>query len=97
MPLGDPSDLRDDGRMRYAARSVSDTDAQEKLGALLDEVAQGTQIAITRQGREIARLVPSDRSKISREEFLRRAAALRARQPKQTSLSEDLIRGDRDR
>ena len=45
----------------------------------------------------LARLVPGEGPRISREEFLRRAAEIRGRQPKQTSLAEDLIREDRNR
>lgn len=83
--------------MKKTMRTVSETEVKENLDALLDEVAQGTPIAITRQGKEVARLVPMEGPRISREEFLRRAAARKARQPRQTSLAEDLIREDRDR
>ncbi len=83
--------------MKKAMRTVSESEVKENLDALLDEVAQGVQIAITRRGKEIARLVPIEGPRLSNEEFLRFAEEFRARQPKQTSLSEDLIREDRDR
>lgn len=41
--------------------------------------------------------MPSEGPRLSREEFLRFAEEVRTRQPKQTCLSEDLIREDRDR
>lgn len=41
--------------------------------------------------------MPSKGPRLSDEEFLRFAEEFRARQPKQTSLSENLIREDRDR
>ena len=83
--------------MKKPMRTVSETEVKQNLDALLDEVAQGAHIAITRRGKEVARIIPSDRPRLSDEEFLRRAAEIRARQPKQTSLAEDLVREDRDR
>ena len=83
--------------MKKAMRTVSETEVKENLHALLDEVAQGAHIAITRSGREVARLVPTEGPRISRQQFLRRAAARKARQPRQTSRAEDLVREDRDR
>lgn len=83
--------------MKKPMRTVNEAEVKENLDALLDEVAQGAHIAITRRGKEVARLVPSEGPRLSREEFLQFAEEFRARQPKQTSLSEDLIREDRDR
>lgn len=83
--------------MKKAMRTVSESEMKKHLAALLDEVAQGAQIVITRRGKEVARLVPSEGPRLSNEEFLRRAAELRARQPLHRSRSEDLIREDRDR
>ena len=83
--------------MKKPMRTVSETEVKENLDALLDEVAQGTHIAITRRGKEVARIIPSDRPRLSDEEFLRRAARLRAEQPLHRSRAEDLIREDRDR
>lgn len=40
-------------------REVSVFDAKNKLGALLDEVERGGEIAITRRGKVIAKLVPA--------------------------------------
>lgn len=39
-------------------RQVSEAEVRQKLGALLEEVASGTEIAIVRAGAEVARLVP---------------------------------------
>lgn len=83
--------------MKRAMRTLSDEEVKENLSAVLDEVAQGAEIAITRQGKEVARLVPSEDRRISREEFLRRATQIRARQPLNRSRAEDLVREDRDR
>lgn len=69
--------------MKKPMRTVNEAEVKENLDALLDEVTQGAEIAITRRGKEVARLVPVERQRISREEFLRRA--------------EDLVREDRDR
>jgi prevent-host-death family protein len=41
-------------------RSVSEHDAAERLGALIDEVQSGVEVLITRHGKPVARLVPSD-------------------------------------
>lgn len=83
--------------MKKPMRAVSEAEAKQRFDAILDEVAQGAEIAITRKGKEVARIIPSKRPRLTDDEFLRRAAELRARQPKQTSLAEDLIREDRDR
>jgi len=83
--------------MKKPVRTVSETEVKQNLEALLEEVAQGMQIAITRAGQEVARLVPGERPRLSDEEFLRRAAELRAQQPLHQSRSEDLVREDRDR
>ena len=78
--------------MTKAMRTLSDAEVKENLSAVLDEVAQGAESAITRQGKEVARLVPSEQPPISREEFLRRAAEIRARQPLNSTRAEDLVR-----
>jgi prevent-host-death family protein len=39
--------------------SVGVLEARDKLGQLLDRVEQGEEITITRDGREIARLIPA--------------------------------------
>lgn len=83
--------------MKKPMRTVNEAEVKENLDALLDEVAQGAQVAITRRGKEVARLVPSEGPRLCDEEFLRRAAELRAQQPLHRSRAEDLIREDRDR
>lgn len=40
-------------------RTVTATEAKAKILALLDEVAQGEEIEITKHGRPVARLVPA--------------------------------------
>jgi prevent-host-death family protein len=83
--------------MKKPMRTVNETEAKQNLDALLDEVAQGAQITIRRRGKKVARLVPVERPRISRQEFLRRAAEIRARQPLNRTRAEDLVREDRDR
>jgi prevent-host-death family protein len=56
---------------------VSDFEAKNKLGQLLDLVEQGEEVIITRHGREVARLVPA-RPIHSREQA--RAAIRRIRE-----------------
>jgi len=46
--------------MRPVTRSVGALEAKTHLAALLDAVAAGEQITITRHGRPVARLVPPD-------------------------------------
>ena len=41
------------------ARQVTATEAKAKILALLDEVAAGEEIEITKRGRPVARLVPA--------------------------------------
>ena len=43
-------------------RSVSIRDVRSHLADLLAEVGSGHTVAITRRGREVARLVPTDRA-----------------------------------
>jgi prevent-host-death family protein len=83
--------------MKKAMRTLSDAEVKENFSAVLDDVAQGIEVVITRDGKEVARLVPSDAPRLSREEFLRNAAEIRARQPLNRSRAEDLVREDRDR
>lgn len=58
-------------------RSIGASEAKNELGQLLDLVEQGEEITITRQGREVARLVPA-RPTHSRE--VARAAVRRMRE-----------------
>jgi len=50
-------------------------EAKTHLARLLDEVAQGKSVTITRRGREVARLVPTSRRSAPPDEVI---AALRA-------------------
>jgi prevent-host-death family protein len=83
--------------MKRAMRTLSDAEVKENFSAVLDDVTQGTEVAITRDGKEVARLIPSETPRLSHEEFLRKAAEIRARQPLNRSRAEDLVREDRDR
>ena len=83
--------------MKRAIRTLSDAEVKDNFSAVLDDVAQGTEVAITRDGKEVARLIPSEAPRLSREKFLRKAAEIRARQPVNRSRAEDLVREDRDR
>ena len=41
--------------MKKPMRTVTEAEVKENLDALLDEVAQGVHIAVTRRGKEVAR------------------------------------------
>ena len=41
--------------MKKPMRTVNEAEVKQNLDALLDEVARGAQIAITRRGKEVAR------------------------------------------
>jgi prevent-host-death family protein len=58
-------------------KEVGAFEAKNKLGQLLDLVEQGEEVAITRHGKEVARLVPSRRAQDRSEA---RAALQRIRQ-----------------
>lgn len=49
-------------------RSVSVVEAKSRLSALLAEVEAGAEIAVTRRGKVVARLVP-DRPRVAAEAF----------------------------
>jgi len=51
------------------SRTVTATEAKAKLLALLDEVAAGDEIEITKHGRTVARLVPGRGPKASKGMF----------------------------
>lgn len=53
-------------------------EAKNTLGALLDRVALGEEILITRRGRPVAKLVPAD-SGVDRDRMLAAAARIRER------------------
>jgi len=58
-------------------REIGAFEAKNKLGQLLDLVERGEEIIITRQGREVARLVPPQKA-VNREQA--RAAVKRIRE-----------------
>lgn len=55
--------------------TIGSYDAKTHLARLLDEVAEGKTVTITRRGREVARLVPPSRQNAQPDEII---AALRA-------------------
>jgi len=64
-------------------RKIGAFEAKSKLGQLLDRVARGEEIIITRHGKEVARLVPV---RPARDREIARAAIkrIRLRRTKQT-------------
>jgi prevent-host-death family protein len=60
-----------------ATKTVGAYEAKTKLPALLDLVAHGHDVVITRHDRPVARLVPADRP-VAREELFRRLRGLRS-------------------
>ena len=59
-------------------REIGAFEAKNKLGTLLDWVAQGEEVLITRRGKAVARLVPAEPG-IDRERGRRAADNIRAR------------------
>ncbi len=71
-------------------------EAKNTLGALLDRVAQGEEIVITRHGRPVARLVPNA-GQIDRAQANAAAARMRARaQNLKVRFDWDAMKADRD-
>jgi prevent-host-death family protein len=58
-------------------RTVGTMEAKNKLSELLDVVEQGDEVTITRQGKEVARLVPP-RGTVNREAARAAAQGIRA-------------------
>lgn len=59
-------------------KEVGVLEAKTHFSALLDEVTSGAEIVITRHGRPVAKLVPSERSRASTRDSVARTLALRA-------------------
>jgi len=59
-------------------REIGAFEAKNKLGTLLDWVANGEEIMITRRGKAVARLVPATAG-VDRAKVLKAAANIRAR------------------
>jgi prevent-host-death family protein len=53
--------------MEITMREIGAFEARNKLGALLDWVAAGEEVLITRRGKAVARLVPAEHDSIVRE------------------------------
>lgn len=59
-------------------REIGAFEAKNKLGTLLDWVADGEEVLITRRGKPVARLVPAERG-FDRDRAAQAAANIRAR------------------
>jgi len=59
-------------------KEVGVLEAKTHFSALLDEVTAGAEIVITRHGKPVARLVPSERARAPSRNSLARTLALRA-------------------
>lgn len=59
-------------------KEVGVLEAKTHLSALLDEVTTGAEIIITRHGRPVAKLVPSERERTPSQDSVARTLALRA-------------------
>lgn len=71
-------------------------EAKNSLGALLDRVAQGEEIVITRHGKPVARLVPNV-GRIDRAQAQAAVARLRARaRSMKTKFDWESVKADRD-
>lgn len=53
-------------------KELTAVEAKVKFGALLDEVEQGQEILVTRNGRPVARISPVSPAKLSRDEAFER-------------------------
>lgn len=56
-------------------RKLTAVDAKVKFGAVLDAVEAGEEIVVTRNGRPVARIVPIERSRLSKEDAIQKLAA----------------------
>jgi len=60
----------------YVTRKMTATEAKAKILALLDEVAAGAEIEITKHGRTVARLVPATGPHALKGKFAGRAMSV---------------------
>ena len=67
--------------LQRTMKQVGDLEAKDELGALLDLVAHGEEVLITRRGKAVARLVPA-RSQARVEEALAAGRRIRERAKK---------------
>lgn len=56
-------------------KTLTSVEAKTNFGAVLDSIEGGEEIVITRNGREVARMLPASRPRMSREEAVKRLAA----------------------
>ena len=66
---GRPCAPRNDHYTDHVARRLTATETKAKLLSLLDEVANGDEIEITKHGKTVARLVPGRGKKLALGEF----------------------------
>ncbi len=74
--------------------AISLADAKSHLSELIDRVAQGDTVEITRRGKPVAQLVGVDRPR--RRVDVTRLQALTAEMPPQKQSAADLVRSMRD-
>lgn len=53
-------------------KQMTAVEAKTNFGSVLDAVEEGEEILVTRNGKEVARIVPASRPRISREEAVER-------------------------
>jgi prevent-host-death family protein len=69
------------GKEEYLMITIGAFEAKTHLSALLEKVAQGEEVIITRRGRPVARLVPEKgQQRLERREVIQRLQSLAARQ-----------------
>ena len=69
-------------------RNIDDYEAKTHLSRLLDRVAQGESLTITRHGHPVARLVPAEDEDRKRAERAARRITARRRRLKRASVAE---------
>lgn len=72
--------------------TVTEADAKARLSDLLDQVAAGEEMVITRRGQPVARLSQVEKPK----EAVKSLAGFRARMPRWRKPSADLLRETRE-
>lgn len=55
-------------------KELTAVEAKVKFGAVLDAVASGEEIVVTRNGKVVARIIPANEPGMSQEEAVRRLA-----------------------
>ena len=76
--------------------TVNLTEAKARLSALLDAVAAGEEVVITRRGRSVARLIRESDSDAASGDWIARLRRFHAHQPGPTGSAVELLRELRD-